>query len=247
MRKKHLGNRQKTDFTLIELLVVIAIIAILASMLLPALKQARNQAKGIQCLSNLRQNITGCLHYADDYNGLAPSGYQYPYSISGSNAKIVNNEVRWAGALYILDYVPNKNIFTCPMMIDTAKSLYPNWDVPHMQVLSYGITYNYSLNPTTFKSYTNLYSQNGTSMKILLTDSLYYITFNGINKWAPASHINKYDGIPTSVTDRCPYLMHSNRSNAAYFDGHASPSNGADFRQSGILGGRNEKQLAIKF
>lgn len=74
-RKKRM--RKKTFFTLVELLIVIAIIAILASLLLPALNKARGKARDIACVSNLKQLYLFHCSYADMSNGWA---YAKPYN-----------------------------------------------------------------------------------------------------------------------------------------------------------------------
>ena len=97
--------KSKVGFTLIELLVVIAIIAILASMLLPALAKAKDKARATLCMNNLKQVGLGMLMHADENDDMIPRG----------------NDKRWW--FVFMPYVPeggteqdfrNIKIFMCP-------------------------------------------------------------------------------------------------------------------------------------
>ena len=111
-----------SGFTLIELLVVIAIIAILAGMLLPALNSARDRARVIDCISNMKQLGTGNEFYTSDNDGFLPLPQQ-PNSGRYSNA--INDDLQWS-LLFVIDKYTNGKIFHCSARPDIANRT-PKW------------------------------------------------------------------------------------------------------------------------
>ncbi len=113
----------REGFTLIELLVVIGIIAILASLLLPALARGRQMARSMQCVNNLRQIYLACSMYASEHNG------HYPPAAPDLDAP-GGGLVRWHGARPTIDdpfdpargplaeYLPDSRVKACPVFFE---------------------------------------------------------------------------------------------------------------------------------
>ena len=97
-------------FTLIELLVVVAIIAVLASLLLPALSVARAKAMSIQCTSNLKQVQLALMMYCDDNDGYYPPPTNRFTSITWKGVTRSGVYVPWHSTLYAGSYFGNDRV-----------------------------------------------------------------------------------------------------------------------------------------
>ena len=110
-------TKKRSAFTLIELLVVISIIALLVSILMPALRNAREQANIAVCLSHERSLITGIHIYAMDYDGSIPSNIAYMNASWGFICwETYDPPARWVnlGRLYGTGIIEDPEIFYCP-------------------------------------------------------------------------------------------------------------------------------------
>lgn len=220
-------------FTLIELLVVIAIIALLVSILLPALNKAKDMAKTAVCATNEKAIFQGLAFYAEDWNGwIASSGnnfnkldcfwweylWKFPPEESASGYQADRN------------YVGTPDVFRCPSSGDKApkgQSANTAYNAMRDNCYGYGMNFHTSMTASYAK---NRYAQlNGTSgvalyqwHRVKSPADIYFISDGG---YAPSG---TYDSlcpfIRASYDTSCIGDFHLGNTNMMYADGHIQPT-----------------------
>lgn len=257
----------KKNFTLIELLIVVSIIAILAGLLLPALKSAREKANGIACLSNLKQRILAEINYQNDYEDWIGVTYlEEPY--------VLDKNMEWGVFqpmfTYRLKYLPAYRSFFCPSRYNEVHSVFNianDYTIQH----SYGVVpylrgtdelgREYASLPSCSKAEPG--SSNGwlrpskllnPSSKILLAET----------DGKDSSHDNKiFPNTPCTIGmdiwDNADYVNNSCQNsialrayhtgagvNSAFVDGHAAVAGAEALKRSRVRMFRDNNYLAVK-
>ena len=132
VRKLNTVNSDCKGFTLIELLVVIAIIALLMSIILPALRKVKDQAKIAVCLSNTRQLGVAWTLYSDDNHGKLVSSYYWSPPLMDSSTYIFRPleqqlDDLQTGPMY--SYVGTPEIYKCPTQ---TKEIARSYNISHV-------------------------------------------------------------------------------------------------------------------
>ena len=236
-----------TGFTLIELLVVIAIIAILAAMLLPALSKAKEKAKSINCLSNMKQISFMSKMFTDDHNGFllpyaqangVPNYDQFP-DPNPNGIVYKSTFLAWPDALNLGGYNRNFNVYDCPsLQYLQSSALQPSTAhvfgiaLNHPELSPYAVAADYAPireNMVSRPSAAIVFADAGSvsfGSKTKTADNWVSDTSADVLSMKTYGYGHLYFRVPSNTgyynTDPVRSLpRHNNRCNFGFFDGHA--------------------------